>query len=137
MPDKNHDALIENLSKDAEKGNDVSDVLNQIPFEERLQVAKEMEKANAKHRTADPALPELTIDMENDSSGQDHLAHLKSGGKNVYQLPTVAEGDFRTKFFDLIVDTKMDRDSQDSKHLEPLSTSEKSGKFYTGSGSRN
>lgn len=137
MSDKRHADLVENLSKDAEKGNDVSEVMNQIPFKERLQVAKEMEQANAKHRTADASLPELTLDMSSDSSGQDHVADIKAGGKDVYHLPKAAAGDFRDAFFDIFVDTKMDRDTQDSKHLQSLSESEKSGKFYTGSGSRN
>ena len=133
MPDKIHNELIENLSKDAENGKDVSEVLNQIPFAERLQVAKEMEAANAKHRTADSALPQLTIDTESDMAQQDHLSHVKSGGNDVYQLPSSAQH----QWGDYLVDSRMERDQQDSKHLQTLNESEKSGKFYTGSGSRN
>ncbi len=137
MSDKRHADLVEHLSKDAEKGNDVSEVLNQIPFKERLQIAKEMEIANDKHRAADASLPELTIDMKSDPSGEDHLLDMKSGGKDVYQLPDAAKGDWRTQVLDHLVDGQMTRDAEDSKHLQPLSESERSGKFYTGSGSRN
>lgn len=138
MSDKRHIDLVENLTKDAEKGKDVSEVLNQIPFAERLQIAKEMETANDKHRSADSSLPSLTIDTKGDGAGTEHLLDIKSGGKDVYQLPDAVKGDWKTRwFFDNLVDAQMTRDAEDSKHLKPLSESERSGKFYSGSGSRN
>lgn len=133
MSDKRHAQMVEDLASKAEHGQGISEVLNQIPFDERLKLAQEITRANAKHTAADASLPQLTISTQEDSSGAEHLTALKnSDGKNAYSLPKSAQGEL----LDFVIDTSMDRDTQDSKHLQHLSEQEKSGKFYSGTGSR-
>lgn len=135
MP-KPEEKLVENLTKDAEKGESVAEILNQMPFQERLQIAKKMDELNAEHRKADTSLPDLIITSENDTSGAEHLTDIQArtygkvwnSNKDVYDLPKVAQ----TEAFDYLVDSRLERDATDSKHLHAM----KNKDFYTGSGER-
>ncbi len=127
--------LVENLTREAEEGKSVSDILNQIPFQERLEIAKQMDALNEQHRQADSSLPDLVLTTENDSGGNEHLTDIKSKkssdwtGTDIYDLPKTAQW----QGLDLIVNTQMERDSADSKHLrKPVENKS----FYTGTGER-
>jgi hypothetical protein len=116
--------MIESLTKDAENGDSISDILNQIPFQERLDIARKMDALNAEHRKNDPTLPDLILTTENDTGGGEHLTDIKArtygsfynSNKDVYDLPKAAQ----TEALDFILDSRLERDSQDSKHLRPV-----------------
>lgn len=116
--------MIESLTKDAENGDSISDILNQIPFQERLDIARKMDALNAEHRKNDPTLPDLILTTENDTGGSEHLTDIKArtygsfynSNKDVYDLPKAAQ----TEALDFILDSRLERDSQDSKHLRPV-----------------
>ncbi|MBX9724121.1 MAG: hypothetical protein K2X81_22125 [Candidatus Obscuribacterales bacterium] len=139
MSDKRHVEIVNELTTKAEKGESIADTLNQIPYQERLDLAKQIQKTNEQHRSKDDTLPSLDLVTAEDSAGKPHLKDIKtSDGKHSYNLPKAAEGDWRDYIlFDRVYDATMDRDTQDSKHLQSLSVLEKSGKFYDGTGSRN
>lgn len=116
--------MIESLTKDAEQGESVGDALNQIPFQERLQIARKMDALNEERRKADPNLPDLILTTKNDSGGSEHLTDITArtsgkywdSNKDVYDLPKAAQ----TQALDYILDSSLERDSQDSKHLRPV-----------------
>lgn len=118
--------LIENLTKDAEKGESVSEALNQMPFQERLQIARKMDELNAEHRKSDPALPDLVLTTKNDTAGTEHLTDIQArsygdlwnSNKDIYDLPKAAQ----KQALDYILDSHLERDSEDSKHLRPVNT---------------
>lgn len=116
--------MIERLTKDAEKGESVSDALNQIPFQNRLQIARKMDALNEERRNSDPTLPDLILTTEHDSGGTEHLTDIKAktagkywdSNEDVYDLPEAAQ----TQVLDYVLDSRLERDSQDSKHLRPV-----------------
>ncbi len=138
MSDKRHVEIVNELTSKAEQGESIAETLNQISYQERLDLAKQIQKTNEQHRTKDDTIPSLEIVTAEDSTGQAHLKDIKtSEGKHAYTLPKAAAGDWGDYLiFDRVYDSTMDRDTQDSKHLQSLSSLEKSGKFYEGTGSR-
>lgn len=128
--------LIENLTKDAEKGESISEILNQMPFQERLAIAKKMDALNEEHRKSDPSLPDLIISTQNDTSATEHLTDIQARtygkvwntNKDIYDLPKTAQ----KEMLDYIYDSSLERDSTDSKHLRPV----KNETFYKGTGER-
>jgi len=139
MPDTIELELAEALSKKAEAGESVSEALNMIPFQERLAIARKMDELNAAHRAVNPALPDLVLTVESDASGAEHLSDMQSrksgifldSKTDVYDLPKAAQ----SQVLDFVLDSRMERDSEDSKHLSSLKQN-KGVDVYLGEGER-
>lgn len=139
MPDSIETKLVESLTKKAEEGEPISDALNLIPFSERLKIARKMDELNDANRLANPELPDLILSVEIDAGGAEHLTDLQSRKKgtlidsreDLYDLPKTAQA----QFLDYILDSRLERDSEDSKHLSSIKQN-KGVDFYIGAGER-
>jgi hypothetical protein len=141
MPDKLDPKQFEQMAQDltvkCENNESVSDALNQIPFEQRLGLARRMDEINEGHRKLNEDLPDLELTVEADGGGREHLTDMQSttkdaylwfidSSKDTYDLPETA----RTNMFDYVVDTRLTRDTDDSKHLS------EGAEYYEGAGKR-
>ena len=140
MSDKRQADIAEKLTNKAEKGESVSDIMNQIPFGERLDLAKKMDAINANNREKNPSLPDLQIETGNDMSGREHLKDIKAvtagtfynSKADVYDLPKAAQSTLQ----DFVIDSTLERDSVDTKHLLPLKNNDNIDKAFEGAGER-
>lgn len=112
------------LTSKVEHNESVSAELNNIPFHQRAEIAHKMETINVDHRKTNESLPKIELTFEKDGGDSEHLTDMKvttedkylgfiDSTKDVYDLPKTAQ----TNMFDYIVDTRLNRDIQDSKHL--------------------
>jgi len=74
----------QDLTKEAEKGNSVAKELNNIPFQERAEIAHRMEAINSEHRTASLTQVEIKGTYEKDFGGQEHLTDMQQEDKSKY-----------------------------------------------------
>ena len=141
MSDQRQVDIAEKLTSKAEKGESVSDIMNQIPFGERLELAKDMDAINSNNRKENPSLPDLQIVTGNDTSGREHLKDIKavspgilygSTAVDVYDLPKAAQ----STAYDFAIDSTLERDSVDTKHLLPLKDNDAIDKAFGGTGER-
>ena len=90
--------LAERLLGHAEHGDStiVTKVLNGLSPEERLTVAREMDKLNEAHRKSIPNLPDITLVTVNNTNGDESLVDMKVKGKtgsgkqtsvDIYDMP--------------------------------------------------
>lgn len=94
----NHNEMIEDLTVKAEKGENVSEALNTMGFQERLQILKEMDKKNEEHRQSGSTVTDLVLVTDKDDKGQTHAVDMYAQGRggylfasNSYDLPESAE----------------------------------------------
>jgi hypothetical protein len=126
MPNKAADSEFENtaqqLTTKVEQHQKVSDELNSMPFQERLQMANRMASINEDHRSTDASLPKISLTVERDSGGQDHLTDMQAvtsrkmwfdKKEDVYDMPKKVEHNM----FDYIADTRLARDILDSQRM--------------------
>ncbi|MGD9685113.1 MAG: hypothetical protein AB7W16_28430 [Candidatus Obscuribacterales bacterium] len=62
--DQSHEAQVRELTSKVERGESVTTILNSMPIEERVQMAREMKELNDRDRSADPSLPQLEITIQ-------------------------------------------------------------------------
>ncbi len=72
---------VENLTAKAEGGNSVSNELNAMDPNERLAMARSMDRVNAAHRKADQYIPDLVIEEKKDQNGRKHLFDIQTNDK--------------------------------------------------------
>jgi hypothetical protein len=92
------------LTDKAEKQGSVSEELNNIPFQERAQIAHQMADMNAADRAANSTIPKLEFTFEKDLGGSEHLTNMVSikdpnawvfkGKQDVYDMPKATQGWF-------------------------------------------
>jgi hypothetical protein len=102
MSQEQMDAKARDLTDKAEKQQSVADELNEIPFQERAQIAHKMADLNAQDRAANSSIPKLEFTFEKDLGGQEHLTDMASikdpsawifkGKEDVYNMPKATEG---------------------------------------------
>ena len=119
MPESYEMQLAERLLGHAEHGDTtiVTKVLNGLSPEERLTVARDMDKLNEAHRKANPNLPDIILVTAANTKGDERLVDMKVEGKtdsgkqtsvNIYDMPV---SDTAASVYDILPDTtKLDSD---------------------------
>lgn len=109
----------QDLTGRVEKNQSISDELNAMPFQERLQLAQRMDAINEEHRQANAKLPDIELVVKAGSGGQQHLMDMtaRTAGKiwdsttDVYDMPKGVEHNL----MDYVVNTQTTRDLLDSR----------------------
>ncbi|MBK9619664.1 MAG: hypothetical protein IPP57_23310 [Candidatus Obscuribacter sp.] len=112
ITDKQVDTMVEKVKQ----FQPLSEELNAIPFEDRLAMARAVEKQIAKERAPGDLLPALVVLTGHDSRGHEHLTNAQyttpKGTADVYNLPgKIGKQSIKQEF-------KLDLDSAHSMHLE-------------------
>lgn len=104
------------LANKAESCQSLSGELNVMPFEQRLQLAKQVVQLAADDHAQNPNVPVLELDSATDSGGKQHLTDMRcktqNGPVDIYNLP----GKIDELNFPL--DVKLRQDRAHSQHLD-------------------
>lgn len=79
------------LADKSERGESLSTQLNSLPFQERLRMARSVQRLVDSDRAVNPNIPQLELTAQTDQVGCEHLVDMtvKTGGKviDIYNLP--------------------------------------------------
>lgn len=79
------------LADRAERCQSLSAELNAVPFQQRLQLAREIERIVATDQAHNQAIPGLVLETAQDSGGENHLTDIRcitpQGSVDIYNLP--------------------------------------------------
>lgn len=106
---------VEHLADKVKSFTSLTDELNQLPFQERLSVARAVQAQIDKGKE-EGSLPTLIVQSGLDSQGHEHLSNLQYTTANktadLYDLPgTIEQKKLKQEFM-------LDLDSANSKHLK-------------------
>lgn len=106
---------VDHLTDKVKSFTSLSDELNQLPFQERLSVARAVQTQIEKDKHEE-SLPKLVVQTGLDSQGHEHLSNLQFSAANktadLYDLPgTIEQKKLKQEFM-------LDLDSAYSKHLK-------------------
>lgn len=105
------------LADKSERGESLSTQLNSLPFQERLRMARSVQRLVDSDRQADPNIPQLELTAQTDQVGCEHLVDMtvKTGGGKVidiYNLPG------RIDSLNVSDQVKLNMDSSHSNYLK-------------------
>jgi hypothetical protein len=80
MADKDITEKAEQLVTKAESGDKsgLTEELNNMTIEDRLAVAREMDRLNDDHRKSNPSLPDIELTTNSDAAGREHLQDIQA-----------------------------------------------------------
>lgn len=90
---------VDRFTQRAERGENLSRELNEMPIQERLQMARQMDQNNAQRRQANPNLPDLEITTTTDAGGTTHLQDIQAVKPNAGMFARVTGGN-KTDVYD-------------------------------------
>lgn len=95
MNEREIEQRAENLVSRAESGDKdgLSAELNSMTMEDRLSVARQMDRLNEQRRASDPHLPDIEINVTTDSGGRAHLSDINLLEERAWYNPARWFGD--------------------------------------------
>lgn len=90
------EGFAQKMTEKAEHRENISKEMNNLPINERREIAKRMEEINAEHVDKDKSLPKLEITYGADQAGTEHVTDIKTPGRimgslskdDLYDMPT-------------------------------------------------
>lgn len=90
------EGFAQKMTEKAEHRENISKEMNNLPINERREIAKRMEEINAENVDKDKSLPKIEITYGTDQAGTEHVTDIKTPGKimgglsknDLYDMPT-------------------------------------------------
>ncbi len=94
------EGFAQKMTEKAEHRENISQEMNNLPINERRDIAKRMEEINAEHVQKNNSLPKLEISYGADQAGTEHVTDIKTPGKimgtlskdDLYDMPAAGKG---------------------------------------------